>query len=356
MFFSAKKMYRNSFATQFSIISCVVIYLLFANSISAKSLETYKKNIKRIKADISALIISKDIEKADLEKKIFEEIPNLLPKEQKIEVDGITTEINNEWLHSEIKKYKEKTDDKQQRLILTAIYERLDAIELKINELENAVAAKNTKDEQKRKLSEILKREEFQKPSEEEESLIQRFLKWLSDIFNRNVPQQAQKPLPASNFGGVARVMQVIVYVLVIAAIIFLLYKFAPFFIKKIKQREKKEKKEKIILGEKIAANESSANLFNEAETLAREGNLRDAIRKGYVALLFELSERKLIGLAKHKTNRDYLRSVRKKRKLYENMNGLTRNYERHWYGFEEADEEDWEEFRTEYNEALKQK
>ena len=93
----------------------------------------------------------------------------------------------------------------------------------------------------------------------------------------------------------------------------------------------------------------TAVDLFAEAERLAREGNLRGAIRKGYIALLCELADRRVIGLAQHKTNRDYLRDVRKRHALYQNMSGLTDNFERHWYGFEKADEKDWEEFNTVY-------
>ena len=82
-------------------------------------------------------------------------------------------------------------------------------------------------------------------------------------------------------------------------------------------------------------------------------GNLRAAIRKGYIAFLCELSDRRLIGLAQHKTNRDYLRDVRKKDALYQNMNGLTTSFERHWYGLETADEGDWQKFKENYQKAI---
>ena len=106
-------------------------------------------------------------------------------------------------------------------------------------------------------------------------------------------------------------------------------------------------------MGEKLAADENAQTLFDEAEALARNGNLRGAIRKGYIALLCELSDRKIIGLAQHKTNRDYLRDVRKKDELYRNMNGLTTSFERHWYGFDDANENDWQEFKQIYQKAV---
>jgi len=132
-----------------------------------------------------------------------------------------------------------------------------------------------------------------------------------------------------------------------------LIYRFAPFFAERFRRRASEDKGERVILGEKLAAHEDAQTLFDEAEALARAGNLRGAIRKGYIALLCELSDRKVIGLAQHKTNRDYLRDVRKKRALYENMSGLTRRFERHWYGFEAADEADWQEFREIYRQAV---
>ncbi|MET0754323.1 MAG: DUF4129 domain-containing protein, partial [Pyrinomonadaceae bacterium] len=157
----------------------------------------------------------------------------------------------------------------------------------------------------------------------------------------------------AAGFQSVSLVMQIVLYAVILGLIGFLIYRFAPFLASRFRRREKREKKERVILGERIAADETADNLFSEAELLARDGNMRGAIRKGYIALLCELSDRKVIGLSRHKTNRDYLRDVRKKRELYENMSGLTSNFERHWYGFEEAEEKDWEEFRNGYRKAV---
>ena len=144
-----------------------------------------------------------------------------------------------------------------------------------------------------------------------------------------------------------------LLYALILGAIGFLLYRFAPFLLERFRSRKMGDKKERVILGERIAADETAHELFAEADRLARGGDLRGAIRKGYVALLCELSDRKVIGLSQHKTNRDYLRDVRKQTELHKNMSGLTNNYERHWYGFEDAREQDWEEFRNGYRKAI---
>lgn len=342
-----------------SAVCAAAILLMLPNFINAETLAQYKKNVNQVKKEFVSLMMPvedvSDEETDKIREDVFAGAMKLLPAEQRIESAGTTFEVSNKWIIEKIEEYKlnEKTaEDKQ--LILTSVYERLEAIELKLDEFEKPVNAENSKDAEKRKLNEILSREEFEKAKPEDESLLQKIWYWFVEWIKKFFQKQDSKPLPMSNFGSIAYFMQILLIALVVAVIGFLIYKFAPFLIKRLREREKKEKtKEKIILGEKLAADATPENLLSEAEKLAREGHLREAIRKGYISLLFELSERKLIGLAKHKTNRDYLRSVRTKLELYKNMNGLTQNYERHWYGFEDADETDWEDFKIDYKKVL---
>jgi hypothetical protein len=60
-----------------------------------------------------------------------------------------------------------------------------------------------------------------------------------------------------------------------------------------------------------------------------------------------------LISLAQHKTNRDYLNSLRNAPQLHSRMRGLTDSFERHWYGFAQATPNDWQDFRAGYLAAL---
>lgn len=94
--------------------------------------------------------------------------------------------------------------------------------------------------------------------------------------------------------------------------------------------------------------------MLAEAEALAREGQIRAAIRKTYIALLVELGDRKILSLAQHKTNRDYLRALSNNPSLYGNMRGLTDSFERHWYGFAETSPNDWQMFKAAYLAALR--
>jgi hypothetical protein len=133
----------------------------------------------------------------------------------------------------------------------------------------------------------------------------------------------------------------------------FLLMRFGPRLLRRFSERRDDDNEERIILGETIAAEQKASDLFTEAERLARSGDLRGAIRKGYIALLCDLADRRMIGLARHKTNRDYLRDVRKRPGLFERMKAATASFERHWYGYRPADASDWEEFREQYRRAM---
>ena len=290
---------------------------------------------------------------AAYEREALGEIRKALPGSEKIEWEGSLIETGNGWLELKLKAFEETGDWTNRRLILTEIGERLSAIDAKLAELEASVASNRSKDEDKRKLAEILRRVEYQKPQEQQESWFQRIQRKISEWFDEkfprpNVPEGAEK-----GFRTVSFWLQMLLYAVVLGFIAFLIYRFAPLFAERFRRGEAEEKGERVILGEKLAADEDAQTLFDEAEALARSGNMRAAIRKGYIALLCELSDRRIIGLAQHKTNRDYLRDVRKKRPLYENMNDLTTSFERHWYGFETADEGDWQEFKRNYHRAV---
>lgn len=337
---------------------CAVVFLSL--SVFAKTPAEYRKNVESASGLIADLNytdaedFSTVAEYQTFERETIREIRAALPGAENIEWQGATVETGNQWLIDKLEAYeKEPTGSPKRKMILTEIGERLDALAQKLAELENPPASNRTKDEDKRKLSEILKREEYVKPEQQDEnwiqSLIRRFREWLREKMPESEPSQtAPTGSPALSV-----VLMIVIFVSVLGLVGFLLYKFAPFIGFNFRPRTKKEKKDRVILGERLAADENAGSLFSEAERLAREGNLRQAIRKGYIALLCELSDRKIIGLAQHKTNRDYLRDVRRRHELYQNMNNLTDNFERHWYGFEKTDEKDWEEFRSNYKKAI---
>lgn len=347
-----------NFSRLFFLI-CFVFIAISPVSIFAKTLRQYRESV-RYARDLTITMLYPDEENAPTknsripESEILTKIRKSLPPGEKIEWQGTSIETNNLWLKENLDEFEaEPKISPKRRLILTSIGERLDALDGKLAELENPPAQNRAKDEDKQKLAEVLRREEYQKPEKEEESIFQKIYRkiteWLASFFPR--PDFSGGSL--NGLGSLSFVLQMLLYALVLGVIAFLIYKFAPFLAGRFRRKIKKEKSERVILGERISAEETAQNLFAEAENLAREGNLRGAIRKGYIALLCELADRKIIGLSRHKTNRDYLRDVRAKNELYQNMNGLTVNFERHWYGFESAEEKDWEEFRNGYRRAV---
>ena len=341
-----------------SLVSLVVILLMTVISCSAASLDDYQNRLGNAKKYVSQLLEfvaesengSRDY---DGENETIGALLKVLPDSEKIESSGGSVETANQWMSQGLREFQNEPDSTKRALILTGINERLDAILKATDELRAAVASGRSKDEDKQKLAEILKREEYQKAEVKEESLFQKwyrkFMEWLESVF----PHPAISPNAPSGVGSFQTIIQVVIFALVIGLVGFLIYRFAPFFARHFGLKTKKDKKDRVILGERISADESANDLFSEAERLAREGNLRGAIRKGYIALLCELSDRKVIGLARHKTNRDYLRDVRKRDDLFENMTGLTTNFERNWYGLRPAETQDWEDFRTRYRQTI---
>ncbi len=281
----------------------------------------------------------------------FREIRSSFLKVETVESNGVTTTVDNKWLEANLKEFAETDDVDRRDEILSESVERLSALENRLTDLETATAGSQSKDQNKQKMSEILRRVEFQKP-EVKETAMQRFFRQMREEFekfwNWLFPESKIERLPQTQADGqsLSNLFIVILTVIALGLLGLIVWKLLPFFAREAK-RSKKKDEVRIILGEKLEPNQTAADILEEANRLALAGNLRAAIRKGYIALLCELSDKKIIGLARHKTNRDYLRDVRNRKEIYPEMNLLTNNFERTWYGFGEATDEDWNEFQT---------
>jgi hypothetical protein len=340
---------------------CVLLLALLAcaSQVRAIPLQTYRERVHHSIIALDALQnIDEDARDATRGERIaatLADVRRLLPTAETVEWNGTSLQVDNRWLADALQNYEGLGDSPAARrnAVLTEITERLGALEGALTELEKGQAGSQTKDEEKARLSSILRRAEYAKKSTEGSALtrlLQRFLKWVRSLFP-NAPQiEPARAKVASSFA------QILVVVLSAAIILYALWKFAPRLFRGRGQGKKKEKREaRVVLGERLEADQTSVDLLAEAEALAREGNLRAAIRKGYIALLCELGDRKILGLAQHKTNRDYLRAVRGQQQLYQEMQHLTRSFENHWYGFVPASMDDWNMFRSRYQQALKQ-
>jgi hypothetical protein len=301
---------------------------------------------------LSAVQGARDAEYDDYLKRAETTVKHSIPETEKVEIGGTVIETSNGWLRDGFDQFDRAATSGEQMKILSSLSERLAAVDQRLKELETTTASQRSKDEDKQKLAEILRREEYRKPDRSEESLFQRIyrqvMEWLANLF----PRPNISPVSPTGLQPLSVILQILIYGGVIALVGFLIYKFAPAIADRFRKSDSKDATSRVILGEHIAESVSASDLFSEAESLARQGDFRAAIRKGYIALLCDLSDKKIIGLARHKTNRDYLRDIRKYRPLFENMKRATGSFERHWYGFRRAAAPDWNEFVEQYRAA----
>lgn len=330
-----------------------LVYL--STSASGIPLDAYKAKIGKARSlaiDVENALLKSEPDHAQA-RELSEHIRANFQASERVEWPGGEVDSSNEWLLAKNSAFDKETALKKRLSIIVEMREYLSAIAFKIRELESTSSSARTKDEDKQKLAEILRREEYQKLQAKEESALQRwfrqFMEWLESLF-----QPTKQTGNVSGFGGLGLLLQALLFVGLFALLVFLVYKILPLIVPNVRRPRKQKKKDRVILGEKIAEDDTAVDLLAEAERLAREGNLRAAIRKGYIALLCELGDRKVLGLARHKTNRDYLRDVRNRQDLHPRMKAVTDAFERHWYGFQESDAHDWDRFRDEYDRAIR--
>ncbi len=334
------------------------VALAGATSVGAGSPTEYRTSIENARELVGEMLIELAEDEAgiapfDHGPKDTADFRKILPVAVKVESPNGNVEVSFQWLHSKLDEFDKTSDLQDQAHLLTEIEERLAAMAWSHDEFENAAAKTLSKDEEKQKLNEILNREEFQSPEPPKESLLEQwFMKigdWISSLFPSRGPS-----VGSQGMGSITSVLQIGLIVVVLAIVAFGIYKLAPLLFPAFKRIRKEKRSDRVILGEVIEADRSATSLFEEAEILARNGELRNAIRKGYIAALCELSDKKVIGLARHKTNRDYLNDVRKNAELHSNLKGLTVSFEDNWYGSAPSAESAWVEFRQRYAEAIK--
>lgn len=335
---------------------CFGLAVLFSWTVTvcAIPLSEYHSNIRQAVSALDSLSQSDETESSEAYETRRTEtlagVRKLLPANQSVEVGDATLTVDNRWLHLELDKYSNATHVERADLV-SLTTERLQALEQRIDEFEKASPAReNNKAEASRKLKEILLRPEYAAKAKGQSAIsrwMERFIKWFQSLF----PQP--KPLAPGRAGVFSRIAQVVVVILALGVLALVLKMFLPRLVRNRIPKKKVKQEARIVLGETLAPDQSALDLLSDAEALARQGELRAAIRKAYIALLVELGERKILHLAEHKTNRDYLSAVYNNQQLYGNVRQLTDSFERHWYGLAQASDSDWQAFRSAYQRTL---
>jgi Domain of unknown function (DUF4129) len=347
-----------------SLIACLALALLFLLAASARvgavPLTNYRERVANAAGTLERLQRAYAEEDLSWLQQQFPatiaQVRADLPARETVVSNGERVEVDNAWLGDALGDF-EKTDRADQRSAesLARIIERLRALEARLIEVETGKpAATASKDDNKARLAEILRRPEFDQKAEGSSAwqrLWMSFINWLERLLRKLFP--TAKPIQPGTAQTLSNIAQVLVIAIAVVVIAFVAWKLLPRYLRNRPKKKAKKSEARIVLGERLEPDQTASDLFAEAETLARSGDLRAAIRKAYIALLCELGDRKLISLAQHKTNRDYLNALRHKTNLYSSMRPLTVSFENHWYGFVPVAENDWNTFRQGYRQAV---
>jgi len=333
----------------------LALALIWANACFAIPLAEYREHVKRA---IGALDL---LHHTELQPPTYRDAfvaANLrvargeLPRAETVEWNGTNFNVDNSWFDDGLREIQKAAGSESQRTpVLNQFLERLQGLQERLDEIDKAATSSSLgKTQMRERLAAILQRAEYARTVKEESALkrvLRQLFEWIARLFPKG------RSLSEGGASLASRLAQIFVLGVALAAIAYALRTFAPHFLNRRKAKKTSKPEARVVLGERLEPDQSAADLLAEAEALARAGDLRGAIRRGYIALLIELADRKIISLAQHKTNRDYLRAVREMQSLHQNMEVLTNNFEQHWYGLVPANENDWMAFRAGYKEAV---
>jgi hypothetical protein len=272
----------------------------------------------------------------------FARVRGLLPPREKVGAG----EVDNAWVHEVLDGLKSERNYEKAAASARALAGRLRALEARLREADAAAPAGVDRDAERGRLNSILRRPEFDRQAPRQQGALERmiedFLEWLSSLFPKGARMSP---------GGSPRVSQWTLALVGVLCLAVLAYVARRLWLRRGAGAKSLGLKRgaRVVLGERLEADQTASDLLDEAERLARAGEPRGAIRKAYVALLCELGDRGVVRLAQHKTNRDYLDAVRRaaRPRLYTEMLPLTNAFELHWYGLRAASDADWQSFKT---------
>ncbi len=352
-----RRFYQKNRVPTFCLLPFAFCLLLSLSPFAwaATSLENYVRRVEEA-AKLATDVVENDYDR-DEETDRLRRITDLVPPTEDIARDSVSkdlTHADNAWLQQAIEKLDAEDEDARHAQ-LVEITHRLDVLSRSLRASLNKQATTETNAPRDR-LQQILARSEYQ-PEEEKDSAIQAWLKkirqkineLLNKLFFGNSPKSA--PNPGS--------LQAIRW-LIIAALLASLVWATVLLLRRFQLRQAKLKDDGMgeesreILGEQFDADLTSDDLLKTAAEMARKGEYRLAIRRAYLALLYELEQRGKVHLHRAKTNRDYLGELQNEPYIYPPVASLTNNYERVWYGYGAATLEDYAGFIEQYREVAR--
>ncbi|MBS1811523.1 MAG: DUF4129 domain-containing protein [Acidobacteria bacterium] len=318
------------------------------------SFENYAQRVEeaaKIAGNVASNKYSKD-ESDDLLRQVKELLPATEDIAREVQ-DKDITHVDNAWLHRLIDNLEEDDDDKRSSQ-LVGIANRLTALGHRLRESQRPAGAE-AKATQER-LQQILARSEYQ-PDETKDSAIQGWIKKIQQKIRELLAKLFFKnPSAAGPSPGSLQALRWLIIVALIASLgwatVLLIRRFQ---LRQAKLKDDESENEtREILGEQFDADVTADHLMRTAAEMARKGEYRMAIRRAYLALLYDLEQRGKLRLHRAKTNRDYLGELKNEQYIYPPVSVLTNNYERVWYGHGTATMEDYAGFIEKYREVAR--
>ena len=314
-----------------SVVVLMVAFFMAPATVSAITLTEYQHKIQQAITALDTLVqVDEHETEEDFAKRLQQTIDAVrvaLPEHFNVEANGEVFKVDNSSLHTTLEDLKPLPIEDQLRKI-NEVKETLRSLEARITERIADTFSGETKDQAKSRLESILARPEYATGPHRSNALlrvIENFIRWLQSLFPK------PRGVSPGRLDWIIRIAEVIIIGLAIGVLTYVLFVLLRRFGRVRRPKTRKKKEARIVLGERLEPEATATDLLSQAEILVRQGDIRGAIRKTYIALLVELGDRKLVSLAQHKTNRDYLNSVRSLPPLFSTMRGLTDIFERHW-------------------------
>src|SRR5688500_7108135 len=154
--------------TRYRSAAAAAILLCFSMSIFGRALHAYQGRIEsaaRLAHEVEEALRRNEVDHA-LFRGFVTQVRRDFPATEAVEWSGSSIEVSNDWVLAKVNEFDQSTDLKKRLTAVVAIREYLFSVAYKLNELQAAEASSRTKNDDKQKLAEILRREEYQKPQE----------------------------------------------------------------------------------------------------------------------------------------------------------------------------------------------
>lgn len=324
-------------------LTLLLTLILAAEASAASTMLNYEHRVVRAAEQIERIKADRDYGEEGINY-----IKRLLPRSEGIEFENRETTVDNTWLHVLLDSYPAEKDPQQSIARLNEAVGRLRALDDHLRRADGADP--NEAAGPRDKIREILSRPAYQ-PEQETAvgAFVRRVLRkvrgFVGEVYSA-LARLLERVFGASANGGWISNLMLIV---VLAAAVIVAARLA----RKLRRPQTKRKKTRLVLGEEIAADGTSRELAEAGLAAARAGDFRTAVRKLYVSLLYELSERNLIELEESATNHEYLSKASRLSGLASPMRYLTDRFDYVWYGMFPSSEEDFAAYRARYDEAM---